>query len=116
MVAAFALAGPGAAQAPIPNPMMPANPMMVPGAARTGPAVERDPEFGDLPIGPGMEDVYYTCTGCHSSQTFQQQRLTDARWDYLWDWMIEHQGMAEQEPEVKEAVLAYLKTHFSAER
>jgi hypothetical protein len=85
----------------------------LPGAT---PAPEGDPDFGNLPPGPGMEDTYYQCIACHSTAIIRQQRLTDARWDYLWDWMIEAQGMQETEPEVRETILAYLKTHFSSER
>lgn len=91
-------------------------------AARGAPALPGvaapagDPEFGDLPPGPGMEDTYYQCVACHSTAIIRQQRLTDARWDYLWDWMIEAQGMQDAEPEIREEILAYLKTHFSSER
>ena len=75
-----------------------------------------DPEFGFLPEGAGMEDTYYQCVACHSTAIIRQQRLTDARWDYLWGWMVEEQGMPEAEPEIREAILTYLKTHFSSDR
>lgn len=78
--------------------------------------VERDPDFDNLPVGEGMEDTYFSCTACHSSQTFQQMRLTDARWEYLWDWMIKEQGMPDYGPEDRAIILAYLQTHFSSER
>jgi len=75
-----------------------------------------DPDYDGLPPGPGMEDTYYQCGACHSTAIIRQQRLTDARWDYLWGWMVEEQGMQDAEPEVRDAILIYLKTHFSAER
>jgi len=75
-----------------------------------------DPDFGDLPRGPGMEDTYYQCIACHSTSIIRQQSLTDERWDYLWTWMIEEQGMQDADPEIRETVLTYLKTHFSSER
>ncbi|WGH78578.1 cytochrome C-552 [Jannaschia ovalis] len=93
----------------------PALPGAAPLAGQTS-AQEGDPEFGNLPPGPGMEDTYYQCVACHSTAIIRQQHLTDARWDYLWTWMVEEQGMQETEPEVKDAILAYLKTHFSSER
>ncbi len=106
-----------------PNPGQPMSPMSVAPmqplgglAGQPEANVVRDPEFDNLPVGPGMEDVFYTCTGCHSSQTFQQMRLTDARWEYLWDWMIREQGMAEFDDETRDIILAYLQTHFSSER
>ena len=79
-------------------------------------APEGNPEFGMLPDGPGVEDTYYQCVACHSTAIIRQQSLTDARWDYLWTWMVEEQGMTEAEPEVRETILTYLKTHFSSER
>ncbi len=88
----------------------------MPGAAGPTAAPAGDPELGDLPRGAGAEDTYYQCVACHSTAIIRQQRLTDARWDYLWGWMVEEQGMQEAEPEIRESVLAYLKTHFSSER
>ncbi|WP_198731875.1 cytochrome C-552 [Paracoccus tegillarcae] len=94
------------------NPLAPAtaNPMV------DAPVVEPDPELGNLPAGPGAEDTFYQCTACHSTAIIRQQSLTDARWDYLWDWMIEDQNMFEPDDETKDIVLTYLKTHFSSER
>ncbi|WP_372424646.1 hypothetical protein [Salinarimonas chemoclinalis] len=94
---------------------------MMPGGGR-GPApapaddVPRNPDFADLPDTPGMEDTYYLCSACHSLDIVTQQRLTDARWDYTWTWMVEQQGMAEMDDETKETILSYLKRHFSSER
>lgn len=83
-----------------------------PGAAAT----PTDPEFGDLPISEGMEETFYLCSACHSTAIIRQQHVSDARWDYLWNWMIEEQGMPEQTPERRELILSYLKSHFSSER
>ncbi len=77
-----------------------------------GPAA--NDEFGGLPDAPGAEETYYQCVACHSTEIIKQQRLTDARWDDLWQWMIDQQGMVEPDPETKDIVLGYLKTHFSA--
>lgn len=74
--------------------------------------VALNPEFENLPDTPGVEDTYYLCTACHSAAIIKQQRLSPARWDYLWAWMIEQQGMPEQDPETKELILSYLKRHF----
>lgn len=93
----------------------PALPGAAPNAGQaTAPA--GDPDFDYLPSGPGMEDTYYQCIACHSTAIIRQQRLTDARWDYLWTWMVEEQGMQDADPEIRETILTYLKTHFSAER
>lgn len=101
------------------DPMRPAGNPLVPGAPTqkpTAPAVVLDPELGNLPVGPGAEDTYYQCVACHSTAIIRQQRLTDERWDYLWTWMIEEQGMYEPDEETMDLILAYLKTHFSSER
>ena len=73
-------------------------------------------EFDGLPAGPAAEVTYYNCAICHSTEIIKQQRVTDTRWDYLWDWMIESQGMIEPDDETKAQILDYLKTHFSSER
>ncbi|MEO3435342.1 hypothetical protein [Inquilinus sp. CAU 1745] len=81
-----------------------------------GPSTPTDPEFGDLPVSEGMEETFYLCSACHSTAIIRQQHVSDARWDYLWNWMIEEQGMPEQSPEQRELILSYLKRHFSSER
>ncbi|MBT0778322.1 MULTISPECIES: cytochrome C-552 [Paracoccus] len=81
------------------------------GEARAG-----NEEFGGLPDGAGAEETYYQCVACHSTEIIKQQRVTDHRWDELWRWMVEAQGMVEPEPETKALILAYLKANFSSER
>lgn len=98
------------------DPMSPA-PMAQPSVSQGAETVvATDPEFEDLPIGDGMEETYYHCVACHSTSIIKQQKLSDARWDYLWDWMIEEQGMPDADEETKELILTYLKQHFSSER
>ncbi|WP_246026642.1 hypothetical protein [Paracoccus luteus] len=75
-----------------------------------------DPELGNLPAGHGAEETYYQCVACHSTAIIRQQRITDARWDYLWHWMIDKQGMVEPDAETKDLILGYLKRNFSSER
>ena len=126
-------AGMAAAQA-APDPMPRADPMQVLiGAARLnspddpmtalrapekteGDGPPPNPEFGGLPDAPGAEETFYQCVACHSTEIIKQQRVTDARWDDLWGWMVEQQGMIEPDPETRAVILGYLKTHFSAER
>lgn len=78
--------------------------------------ISANEELGGLPDAPGAEDTFYQCTACHSTEIIKQQRITDARWDDLWQWMIDEQGMFEPEPETKTEILDYLKAHFSSER
>jgi hypothetical protein len=90
---------------------------MAPRRDGTGPKTDipLNPEFDNLPDTPGVEDVYYTCSGCHSLAIIKQQRLTDARWDYTYKWMVEVQKMPEPDEETKRRILDYLKRHFSSE-
>lgn len=97
-------------------PAAPADPMAVAPAAPDSGAAAPDPELGGLPAGEGAEDTYYQCVACHSIAIVKQQHLTDARWDYLWTWMVEDQGMYEPDDETRQRILTYLKTHFSSER
>ena len=90
-------------------------------AAIVAPATEGEekagnPEYDGLPDGPGAEETYYTCVACHSTEIIKQQRVTDTRWDELWTWMIDSQGMIEPDEETKTLILAYLKQNFSSER
>jgi hypothetical protein len=100
------------------DPMRPLQAMPQPDAAGSAAAVQvqPNPEFENLPDTPGVEETYYGCTACHSTAIIKQQRLSDARWDYLWDWMIKEQGMAETDEKTKATILAYVKTHFSSQR
>lgn len=97
------------------------NPMLPGGGAPAAPAtpetdVRLNPDLGNLPDTPGVEETYYLCSACHSMAIVTQQNLTDARWDYTWTWMVEEQGMPEMDAQTKELILSYLKRHFSAER
>jgi hypothetical protein len=93
----------------------PVNPLS-PGVPSGEPEAELNPELGNLPDTPGAEETFYLCSACHSLAIIKQQRISDARWDYLWNWMIEKQGMPEQDLATKEKILSYLKRHFSSER
>lgn len=103
-------------QSPMGQGFAPLNPLTVNPATREASTVPLNPDFGNLPDAPGMEDTYYSCTACHSTATFAAQRLTDERWEYLWGWMITDQGMADYGDELRTDILAYLQTHFSSER
>jgi cytochrome c len=78
------------------------------------PAVAVDDEalLASLPDGPGKEETFYGCHGCHSFHLVRQQRLSRKHWDELLDWMVEEQGMPELEGEERELILDYLGTHY----
>lgn len=92
------------------DPMRPALP-----APDASAQPEGNPELGNLIDAPGVEETFYMCSACHSIALVRQQRLSDARWDYLWTWMIEEQGMADPGEELRETILSYLKEHYSSQ-
>ena len=55
------------------------------------PRPEGNPDLGGLPEAPGAEETFHLCSACHSVALVKQQRLSDERWDYLWNWMVEEQ-------------------------
>jgi cytochrome c len=68
-----------------------------------------------LPPGPGREEVYYTCTGCHSIRMVTQQGLSRERWDETLEWMVEEQGMDEiEDVALRDLILDYLADHFGS--
>ena len=82
--------------------------------APVGAAAQLDDEaiLASLPDGPGKEEAFYSCHGCHSFFLVRQQRLSRKHWDELFDWMVEEQGMPEIEGEERELILDYLKTNY----
>ncbi|MEQ9812402.1 MAG: hypothetical protein RLO50_06445 [Azospirillaceae bacterium] len=100
------------------NPLAPGggyNPLAPRPVGANAPAATADlhPEFG-LPDTEGVDVVYYACTVCHSAATFTMQHMTEARWDYTLDWMVETQGMNPMTPEDRSTALTYLVRHFGA--
>ncbi len=77
-------------------------------------AVQLDDEaiLASLPDGPGKEEAFYLCHGCHSFFLVRQQRLSRPHWDELLDWMVEEQGMPEIESEERQLVLDYLEANY----
>ena len=102
--------------AAVPDPMAAAGQPQLTTATQAAEHGIPNPELGNLPNGPGAEETYYQCVACHSTAIIRQQRVTDARWDYLWEWMVEAQGMVEPDEETKSVILGYLKQNFSSER
>ncbi len=79
-------------------------------AAAAAREVREDP--GVLPDGPGRDEVFHLCTGCHSSRVVRNQALSRGRWDETLTWMSERHGMPELAGEQRELFLDYLTAHF----
>ncbi|MEO1241187.1 MAG: hypothetical protein AAFX54_04710 [Pseudomonadota bacterium] len=74
-----------------------------------------DDDYWGLPRSEGVETVAALCGACHSLAIVMQQRQTQDGWNYLFDWMIEKQGMAAPDPEMRAEIIAYLSREFASE-
>lgn len=74
-----------------------------------------DDDYWGLPRSEGVETVAGLCGACHSLAIVMQQRQTEDGWNYLFDWMIEKQGMAKPDPEMRAEIIAYLSREFAGE-
>ena len=70
-----------------------------------------DEETG-LVIAPGFAQVKTTCTVCHSPKLITQNRADRDGWLEMIRWMQAKQGLQELEPELENAILDYLSTHY----
>lgn len=77
-------------------------------AALTQPA--ETPEV--LPPGEGREEVFGTCTACHSTAIIRRSRFSRQQWDDLMDWMAEKHGMNPLEGAQRTLIVDYLSTAF----
>ncbi|MCH8037062.1 MAG: hypothetical protein IIC53_08050 [Proteobacteria bacterium] len=72
-------------------------------------------DFEGLPPGPGRAAVYFTCTACHSSKQFTQQRMDREDWDQAISRMVHDNKMAAPRPWARTLMLAYLSSHFGVD-
>jgi len=70
-----------------------------------------DDYFG-LPQTGAYELVYGYCSGCHSLRIVMQQNASEARWDYMLNWMVKTQNMPELDAQERTEILAYLAKYF----
>ncbi|MFW5680699.1 MAG: aldehyde dehydrogenase [Pseudomonadota bacterium] len=73
-------------------------------------------EFGVLHVAPGVEEVWYACTACHSEHIVAQQGLTRDGWDGVLTWMNEEMGMAELPGDLEATILDYLAANYGPDR
>ncbi len=68
----------------------------------------QQPDFVNLPKGPGQETVFYTCSACHSIRLVTQQRLTRGDWDEVLHYMVDDHEMPEPDAEDRKILLDFL--------
>jgi len=77
---------------------------------------EEDPDLALLPKGKGREEVFYTCSVCHSIKLVVQQGLDRYSWEETLEWMVEEQEMDRLDEENQQLVLDYLSEYFGIDR
>ena len=82
------------------------------GALAVAQAADPAEEPSVLPAGPGQEEVFYTCTACHSSAIIRRSHFPREQWDGLMDWMTEKHGMNPLEGAERTLIVDYLAQHF----
>jgi hypothetical protein len=65
-----------------------------------------DPD--SYPDGPGRDDAFYACAGCHAFRLVASQGLSRERWDETISYMTERHGMPKLEGKDREIILNYL--------
>jgi hypothetical protein len=84
--------------------------VVAPWATAPAEAEQEDPTV--LPDGPGRDEVFHLCTGCHSSRLVRNQAMSRERWDETLSWMTERHGMPALEGGERALFLDYLTAHF----
>jgi hypothetical protein len=88
----------------------------VPSLAQTQPQQEQfmpqaeDPD--QFPDGPGRDDAFYACGGCHAFRLVANQGLSRERWNETISYMTERHGMPKLEGKDRELILNYLAKTF----
>jgi hypothetical protein len=101
-LSAFAIAFAGADAFAQPKQKQKAQPQFVPQA--------EDPE--GYPDGPGRDDAFYACAGCHAFKLVANQGLTRERWNETVDLMTERHGMPKLDGKDREIIVDYLAKTF----
>jgi hypothetical protein len=80
--------------------------------AATDPNAPGGEDPSALPAGDGQEEVFYTCTACHSTAIIRRSGFPRQQWDGLMDWMTEKHGMNPLEGDERKLIVDYLAQHF----
>jgi hypothetical protein len=84
-----------------------------------GASAQQQPQFtpqaedpDSFPDGPGRDDAFYACAGCHAFRLVANQGLSRERWNETINYMTERHGMAKLEGKDRELILNYLAKTF----
>lgn len=76
---------------------------------------EPQPDYDGLPPDPGRDAVYFTCTACHSTKQFTQQRMSREDWNETISRMVHANKMTPPQPWARTLMLNFLSTHYGVE-
>ena len=71
-----------------------------------------DERAEDFPDGPGREETFNACTGCHNFKLVAAQGMTRPQWDGTLTWMTQRHNMPDIQGEERELILRYLEAHY----
>jgi hypothetical protein len=83
--------------------------------AQTRPAAPfspRDEQVEDLPAGPGRDETFGLCTGCHGFRLVSNQGQTRERWDETLSFMTARHNMPDIQGTERALILDYLAMHY----
>ncbi len=90
-------------------------PLSAPDSAQLDIRFNPGDDYWGLPRSEGVDTVAGLCGVCHSLAIVMQQRQSEEGWNYLFDWMIEKQGMAPIAGEMRDDIITYLSREFGQE-
>ena len=74
--------------------------------------VPRDETPEEFPPGPGRDDTFYACTGCHGFKLVAQQGMNRRQWEDSIALMVERHNMPPLPEKEQKIVLDYLEATF----
>ena len=72
----------------------------------------RDETPEDYPAGPGRDETFYFCTGCHGFRLIAAQGQSRRQWDETLDFMTARHNMAKVEGDDRKIILDYPEASF----
>lgn len=71
--------------------------------------------YSGLSHATGYEEVFMTCSSCHSLQLVMTQNKNTQGWNSIIDTMVKERGMFPPEADVRAKIVSYLSTYYGAD-
>ena len=87
--------------------------MSIVGASAQAPQfTPRDENPEGFPAGPGRDDTFYACTGCHGFKLVAQQCMNRRQWEDSLQLMVDKHNMPPLIDKERKVVLDYLEATY----